>query len=122
MCTNVTYYLFWGKNLLISPIALDSEKMYISCMDNSTAYLSNEGRYTIFAYGGETIKMISPYSLERYDNVVTWDNGYIVVMTKYSHSKELIEEYIDLIPVLNDLYIDSKKFLTPIKKVEVKRD
>ena len=96
--------------------------MYIKDMDNSTAYLSNEGRYTIFAYGGETIKMISPYSLERYDNVVTWDNGYIVVMTKYSHSKDLIEEYIDLIPVLNDLYIDSKKFLAPIKKVEVVHD
>ncbi len=41
-------------------------------------------------------------------------------MTKYSHSSELIEEYIDLIPVLKDLCIDAENFLAPIKKVEVK--
>ena len=64
--------------------------------------------------------MISPYSLVRYEFVETWDNGYIVVMTKYSHSEDLVEEYIDLNPVLKDLYIDSESFLAPIKKVEVK--
>lgn len=89
-------------------------------MDNGTAYLSNDGRYTLFSYGAETIRIIGPYSLERYERIETWDNGYIVVMTKYSHSEKLIEEYIDLIPVLKDLYIDSEKFLAPIKKVEVK--
>ena len=91
-------------------------------MKNATAYLSNDGRYTIFSYGTETIRFIGPYSLERYESVETWDNGYIVVMTKYSHSKKPVEEYIDLIPVLKDLYIDSEKFLAPIKKVEVKYD
>ena len=40
-------------------------------------------------------------------------------MTKYSHSEQLIEEYIDLIPVLRDLMMDAKTFLDPIGKVEV---
>jgi hypothetical protein len=41
-------------------------------------------------------------------------------MTKYSHSEELIEEYIDLIPILENLYIDPASFLHNIKNVEVK--
>lgn len=91
-------------------------------MNDGIAYLSNDGRYTLFSYGAETIRIIGPYSLERYERVETWEKGYIVVMTKYRHSEQLIEEYIDLIPVLKDLYIDSEKFLTPIKSVEVKYD
>ena len=34
-------------------------------------------------------------------------------MTKYSHNEELEEEYIDLIPVLENLCMDSEKFLQP---------
>jgi hypothetical protein len=74
----------------------------------------------LFSFGSETIKFIAPYSLVKYEKVTAWDNGYIVVMTRYKHSEELIEEYIDLVPVLKDLYIDPDKFLAPIKKVEVK--
>ncbi|MBR0163307.1 MAG: hypothetical protein IJQ12_01400 [Lachnospiraceae bacterium] len=85
----------------------------------NTAYLSNEGRYTVFRFGDEELRFIGPYSLERYDVVTEWDKGYIVVMTKYSHSEQLIEEYIDLIPVLRDLMMDAKTFLDPIGKVEV---
>lgn len=85
-----------------------------------TAYLSNKGRYTIFKYGDTELKFIGPYSLERYENVVEWDNGYLVVMTKYSHNEDLEEEYIDLIPVLQNLYMDEEEFLSPIKRVEVK--
>lgn len=87
---------------------------------NNVAFLYNEGAYTLFSFGSETIKFIAPYSLVKYEKVTTWDNGYIVVMTRYKHSEELIEEYIDLVPVLKDLYIDPDKFLAPIKKVEVK--
>lgn len=50
-----------------------------------TAYLSNEGRYTIFQYGEDRLKFIGPYSLERYVRVKEWDEGYLVVMTKYAH-------------------------------------
>lgn len=46
-----------------------------------------------------------------------WDNGYLVVMAKYEHNDK--EEYIDLIPILNDLYFDIDEFLRPIKKVRV---
>lgn len=40
-------------------------------------------------------------------------------MAKYKHSVELVEVYIDLIPILENLYFDVDKFLKPIKGVEV---
>jgi hypothetical protein len=84
-----------------------------------TAYLSSKGRYSIFKFRDTELKFIAPYSLERYEKVVEWDHGYLVVMTKYSHNKELEEEYIDLIPILKALYMDEDIFLNPIKNVEV---
>lgn len=85
-----------------------------------TAYLSSKGRYTIFQYGNMELKFIAPYSLERYEKVVEWDHGYLVVLTKYSHNHDLEEEYIDLIPILQALYMDEECFLKPIKNVEVR--
>ena len=52
-------------------------------------------------------------------DVVRWDDGYLVVLAKYSHNTEPEEEYIDLKPILNDLYIDSTTFLKPIKSVRI---
>ena len=86
---------------------------------NHTAILSNEGCYTIFSFGDTRLKFIDPYSLEKYESVVKWDNGYLFVMAKYSHQKEAEEEYIDLIPVLEGLYMDKDKFLAPIKEVKI---
>jgi hypothetical protein len=83
------------------------------------AYLSSKGRYTIFKFRDTELKFIAPYSLERYEKVVEWDHGYLVVMTKYSHNKDLEEEYIDLIPILKNLYYDVDAFLEPIKEVRV---
>lgn len=83
------------------------------------AMLSNDGYYSIFSFGGKTIRFRAPYSLERYTEIREWDNGYIVAMAKYQHNAEPEEEYIDLIPILEDLYIDVKEFLTPIKGVTV---
>ena len=34
----------------------------------------------------------------------------MVVMAKYQHNQESEEEYIDLIPILKDLYIDAVHF------------
>ena len=85
----------------------------------STACLSSEGRYTLFRYGDTEIRIIAPRSLERYLEVTEWDRGYLVVQTKYFHSKEPVEEYLDLIPVLDDVFIDSESFLKPIRRVEV---
>ena len=47
-----------------------------------------------------------------------WDHGYLVVMAKYKN-QPVEEEYIDLEPILNNLYIDPDAFLTPIKKVSL---
>lgn len=86
------------------------------------AILSNDDKYTIFKYGRHVIRFLSPYSLERYTEVKEWDNGYLVVMAKYSHNQEAEEEYIDLIPILEDLYFEAQDFLKPIKKVRISYD
>ena len=86
------------------------------------AVLSSENEYTIFRYDRYIIRFRAPYSLERYTQVKKWDNGYLVVMAKYSHNQRDEEEYIDLIPILEDLYYDPHKFLEPIKKVRIQYD
>lgn len=85
------------------------------------AILTNDAKYTIFRYGDMVIRYKSPYSLEYYSEIKEWDCGYIVVMTKYNHSEELIEEYIDLKAILEDLCID-EDFLQQIREVIVKND
>ena len=40
-------------------------------------------------------------------------------MAKYRHNAEPEEEYIDLKPILNGLYIDCDAFLKPIKNVRI---
>ena len=65
------------------------------------------------------IRFRAPYSLERDTSVKEWDNGYLVVMAKYKHNEKPEEEYIDLVPILQNLYFDVDKFLNPIKSVEV---
>lgn len=83
------------------------------------ALLSSGDGYTIFRYGSYNVRFKAPYSLERYISVKEWENGYIVVMAKYKHSDEPEEEYIDLEPILEGLYIDKTEFLSPIKKVSI---
>ena len=83
------------------------------------AILSSAGGFTAFSYGGYNIRFKVPYSLERYTDVLKWDNGYLVVLAKYSHNDEPEEEYIDLKPILAGLYIDSDAFLKPIKTVRI---
>jgi hypothetical protein len=83
------------------------------------ALLSNEGEFTIFRYGDSVIRFKAPYSLEKYTAIKEWDKGYLVVMAKYKHNKESEEEYIDLIPILEKLYIAPEEFLRPIKGVKI---
>ena len=83
------------------------------------AILSSSDGYTAFTFGGYNIRFRAPFSLERYVDVIKWDNGYLVVKAKYSHNKEPEEEYIDLKPILSDLYIDSANFIKPIKSVRI---
>ena len=40
-------------------------------------------------------------------------------MAKYKHNNESEEEYIDLVPILEKLYITPDEFLRPIKGVKI---
>ena len=86
------------------------------------AILTNDQRYTIFKYGNYIIRFKAPYSLEKYTRIVEWDHGYLVVMAKYAHNEKEEEEYIDLIPILENLYLDAESFLKSIKRVRISYD
>ena len=45
---------------------------------SNEALLSSADGFTAFSYGGYNIRFRAPYSLERYVDVVKWDNGYLV--------------------------------------------
>lgn len=79
------------------------------------ATLGNDAGFSVFSFGDRVIRFKAPYSLERYTAVKEWDNGYLVVMAKYRHNPQPEEEYIDLLPILDRLYINSREFLKPIK-------
>ena len=87
-----------------------------------TAYLSNEGRYTIFEFNGTRLKIIAPEPLVKYLKINQFvpEKGYIAVMTDYACFDKPEEEYIDLIPTLHNLLIDPDEFLKPIKKLELR--
>ena len=82
------------------------------------AILTNNGEYTIFEFNNKKIKFVTSKRLEKYTKIVEWDAGYLVVMAKYNGLEE-VEEYIDLIPILDDLYYDADEFLKPIKEVRI---
>lgn len=86
----------------------------------STAYLSSKGRYIIFSSQNRVIRFMGPYNLQRIEKIKEWDNGYIVVDAKYDNYLENIEDYIDLVPILERLYINPEEFLKQINNVEVK--
>lgn len=94
-------------------------KMTKRATTSHEAILSNADGFTAFSFGGYHIRFRAPYSLERYVNVLTWDDGYLVVLAKYSHNPQPEEEYIDLKPILDGLYIDANSFLKPIKSVRI---
>lgn len=86
--------------------------------DESVAYLTNQGRYTVFSYNNKTIRFITSKNLEKYVSVLEWDNGYLVVESK-NFNREPEENYIDLNPILDNLLIERKAFLEPIKEVRL---
>lgn len=89
---------------------------------NGEAVLSSSGEFTSFSYDGRNIRFrTSPY-LERYVDVKEWDSsiGYIVVTARY-HGED-VEDYIGLLKILENLYVDADSFLKPIKKVRISYD
>lgn len=85
--------------------------------EEGTAILSSKGNYTSFSYGDNVIRFMTSPALMRYEKVLKWDKGYLEVIANYNGREE--EEYIDLVPILDNLLIDADSFLSPIKKVEV---
>ena len=83
------------------------------------AFLSNSGSYSIFQFQDDVIRFMTSPRLEKYQKVLEWDAGYLVVIAKYKDLAE-VEEYIDLVPILKNLYIEAEDFLSAIKKVEVR--
>ena len=89
---------------------------------NNVAVLSKEKDFTVFQFGRHRIRFKAPFSLEKYTKVKEWDHGYLVVMAKYSHNNKEEEEYIDLTPILRNLYLDPEEFLSQIKAVRIEND
>lgn len=83
------------------------------------ATLSCEGPYTSFSCGARSIRFRTPSSLRRYLSVKEWDKGYIVVEAEYDGRSVPVEDYIDLAPILENLYLDADEFLAPIDEVRV---
>ena len=83
------------------------------------AYLSNQGEYSSFTWKGRCIRFLTGNRLERYVSIKDWDYGYIVVMCK-NHDGSVEEDYIDLILILKNLYMDPNEFLMGIEGVEIR--
>lgn len=85
------------------------------------AILSSADGYTFFIYNNNVIRFKTSARLERYTKVIKWNKGYIEVMAQYKTLGE-VEEYIDLNPILENLYMKSQEFLEPIKEVKLSYD
>ena len=85
----------------------------------SCAVLSCDGPYTSFSFGGHDIRFRTPKNIVRYVDVREWDKGYLVVNAEYDGCPEPVEEYIDLVSILSNLYFDVDEFLAPIEEVAV---
>ncbi len=82
------------------------------------AVLSNYGNMTSFQYSDFNIRFRTPSKLKRYVEVKEWNKGYIVVLADYE-GIGVTEEYIDLVPILRNLYINPDKFLQNIQSVKI---
>lgn len=84
-----------------------------------TALLSVSDGFTLFVYGDHRIRFKTPARLKRYLAVKQWDAGYLVADAEYDGVAGPVEEYVDLVPILENLYVDAGRCLAPIKHVEV---
>lgn len=96
----------------------EHENMMLEIMPD-TAWLSNDNNFTSLECNGHNIRFRTSTRLERYTEIKEWDHGYLVVMAKYEGNDNPEEEYIDLIPILENLYINADEFLKGIKTVKI---
>ena len=85
------------------------------------AKLSHEGNYTCFTVGSTRIRFRTSRQLIRYEKIKLWDAGYLVVDANYKNLG-IVEEYIDLIPILEDLLMNPKLFFELIREVVIDDD
>lgn len=90
-------------------------------MKQGVAVLGSKGDYSSFTYGPTTIRFRTSKNLQRWVKVKSWDQGYIVAEALYAGHTKPVEEYIDLVPILQNLYFDPKQFLAPIKEVKIEQ-
>ena len=83
------------------------------------AYLSNYDDYTTFSYGDRTITFLTGKYLLRYLDIKKWNRGYLVVDCE-NKDNSVNEDYIDLVPILKNLYIDPDEFLSDIDEVKIR--
>lgn len=88
----------------------------------NTAFLSSSGEYTFFKFRDRVITFLTGKRLEKYTKILEWDNGYLVVLCKNKNEEVLEEDYIDLLPILDNLLIEANEFLKPIKEVKISYD
>ncbi|MEE5991925.1 MAG: hypothetical protein V3G42_01645 [Oscillospiraceae bacterium] len=88
--------------------------------NENEAVLSNDKRFTSFSFGDKVIRFQTSSKLERYTKIIEWNHGYLVVMAVYDGVE--MEEYIDLVPILENLCIEPDKFLNSIRKVCIQYD
>ena len=80
------------------------------------AILKNNGDIVSFTYKDRTIKYKGPYSLQYFFKVNKYDRGYMEVMCKFTHTPNLVEDYIDMEDIASELYMDPS-FLNEIDEV-----
>ena len=85
------------------------------------AYLSSQGKYTSFTVGDRVLRFRTSHNLIRYERVKEWDNGYIVVDATYRRTGT-VEDYIDLVPILENLRIEPEQFLGGVNTVQIHYD
>ena len=83
---------------------------------SNTAILSSCGNMTSLTVGDRTIRFRTSDHLVRYERVTKWDNGYIECLATYDNPPTTEEEYIDLVPILENLYFDPDEFLHGIER------
>ena len=88
---------------------------------SSEAVLSSDEQFTSFSFNDHVIRFRISSRLEKYTRILEWDHGYIVVMADYKGLGE-VEEYIDLLPILENLYINPDDFLDPVQTVRIAYD
>ena len=87
-----------------------------------TAILSSCGNMTSFTVDDRVIRFRTSDHLVRYEKVTKWENGYIECLATYDNPPTTEEEYIDLVPILENLRIPPEDFFGNVQSVQIKYD